>query len=231
MLTVDHRERALSAVLGLEHTLMALPVGDVVCRYDDGSAWVAERKTASDLARSIIDGRWADQLSRLHAAGFRDIFVLVEGDLSDTSLSYNALLGACVNVELRKNSHLIRSCDVQETAAFLRHLVQKCDGAPPGVPSGVRPPALDRGQSKMKRNAEKEHVWIRQLMCVPSISERIARKLLEHFGDLPALQQALADLQTFPSIRLSDKSCIGEARLTHLANYLTEQPAAPGGGA
>ena len=81
----------------------------------------------------------------------------------------------------------------------------------------------------MKRNAEKEHVWIRQLMCVPSISERIARKLLEHFGDLPALQQALADLQTFPSIRLSDKSCIGEARLTHLANYLTEQPAAPGG--
>ena len=96
-------------------------------------------------------------------------------------------------------------------------------------PFGSRERTLERARRKRKRDAEKQHVWIRQLMCVPSISERIARKLLEHFGDLPALQQALADLQTFPTIRLSDKSCIGEARLTHLANYLTEQPAAPGG--
>ena len=54
MLSVDHRERALSLALGVtEHAVMALPVGDVVCRYDDGGGWIAERKTACDLARSV----------------------------------------------------------------------------------------------------------------------------------------------------------------------------------
>ena len=94
MISLDYRERAISQVLGVEHRLMALPVGDICCRYDDGSAWVAERKLAIDLARSVIylfvlvlfcvlflcvvlsgcslcteviDGRWSDQLHRLHA--------------------------------------------------------------------------------------------------------------------------------------------------------------------
>jgi len=139
MLTVDYREHALREALCVEHTVTALPVGDVVCRYDDGSGWIAERKTSLDLARSVnrlnlsmrsgvvyrvslsgcsvctevIDGRWSEQLHRLHAAGF-PIFVIIEGDLSDTSLGYNALLSACLNVELRKGSHLIRSCNVED---------------------------------------------------------------------------------------------------------------------
>ena len=57
LLSFDSRERALSGALGVEHVPTALPVGDVCCRYDNGSAWVAEWKTSLDLARSIIDGR------------------------------------------------------------------------------------------------------------------------------------------------------------------------------
>ena len=216
MLSVDHRERALSLALGVEHAVMAMPVGDVVCRYDDGGGWIAERKTACDMARSIIDGRWADQLSRLHATGF-PIFVIVEGDLSDTSLGYNALLSACLNVELRRSSHLIRSCDVEETAAIIRHLVQKCEGAPPALPPSLRPP----GTSKRKRDAEQGTCWVRMLTCIPSVSERVASKLIEHFGSLPALVEALADEKNFPRVRLDERSCIGPARIRHLANYLT----------
>ena len=47
--------------------------------------------------------------------------------------------------------------------------------------------------SKRKRDAELETCWVRQLMCIPSISERVARKLLEEFGTLPAVQRALVD--------------------------------------
>ena len=171
------------------------------------------------MCTEVIDGRWSDQLARLHATGL-PIFVIVEGDLSDTSLSYNALLGACVNVELRKNSHLIRSCDVQETAAFLRHLVQKCDGAPPALPPSRRPP----GTSKRKRDAELETCWVRMLTCIPSVSERVAAKLIQHFGNLTALVDALADEKNFPMVRLYEKSCLGKARIRHLANYLTAAP-------
>ena len=226
MLTVDYRERAMIEALGIEHRVKALPVGDILCTYDDGSGWIAERKSACDMARSIIDGRWGDQMHRLHATGL-PIFLIIEGDLAATSLCYNTLLSACLNAAIRKSSNLIRSYNVEETAAIVRHLVQKMDGAPPGVPSGIRPPIFVLG----KRKRDTENVWIRQLMCIPSISERIARKLLEEFGSLPALQQALADLDTFPKVRLGEKSCLGKARLKHLARYLTEPSAASSGGA
>ncbi len=52
-LTVDRRERALSTALDVPHQMADLPVGDVHCRYDDGTEWVLERKTVRDLASSI----------------------------------------------------------------------------------------------------------------------------------------------------------------------------------
>ena len=55
--TVDRRERALSAALGeYPHAMKDLPVGDVLCSYEDGTQWIAERKTTRDLAQSIRTG-------------------------------------------------------------------------------------------------------------------------------------------------------------------------------
>ena len=58
MVTIlDLRERLLSAALGeYPHTMANLPVGDILTRYDDGTQWIAERKTAKDLAQSIRTG-------------------------------------------------------------------------------------------------------------------------------------------------------------------------------
>ena len=95
---------------------------------------------------------------------------------------------------------------------LIQQLVRKI-GAPPGVPSGLQP--------KSKRVRDAETVWIRQLMCIPSISERVALLLLDHFGNLRALQDALEDLNSFPRIRLDARTCIGMARLRILARYLT----------
>ena len=92
-------------------------------------------------------------------------------------------------------------------------LVKKCAGRARGVPSGICPPS--------KRQRDAETVWLRQLMCIPSISERIARKLLEQFGDLRSLQAALGDLSSFPRVRLDARTCIGKTRLQMLARYLT----------
>ncbi len=42
---VDRRERALSAALGeYPHVMKDLPIGDVLCSYEDGTQWIAERK-------------------------------------------------------------------------------------------------------------------------------------------------------------------------------------------
>ena len=100
MLTIDRRERALSHALGeIPHNIQELPVGDVTCHYEaHGDNWVAERKTAADLAASIADGRLSEQTARLHVAGYRQIFWFVEGDLRDRGVPYESLLGACVNM-------------------------------------------------------------------------------------------------------------------------------------
>ena len=185
----------------------------MICSYEDNTEWVMERKIADDLATSIIDGRWVDQTARLMTSGYRYVFFVVEGDLSSTSLPHQTLLGACLNAELRPGSHLIRTACIEETALVIKQLGEKLAGGLPGIPSGLQP--------KSKRERDSETVWKRQLMCIPSISERIARLLLEHFGNLRGLQDALEDLKSFPKIKLDERSCIGKARLRILARYLT----------
>ena len=215
-LSVDSRERGLiEALASVPHTVKTLPVGDVVCHDGEGIAWIAERKRADDLAKSIKTGRWRDQLDRLHATGSR-IFFLIEGDLRSTSISHESLLGACVNAELRKSSHVIRTLDLQETAAVVRHLVEK-GGSCPGLPSSLTPPV-----SKRKRDADRETCWARQLMCIPSMSERVSRRLLEEFGTLPGIQRALADGTRLKKVRIDDRTCLGKARIQKLKHYLVD---------
>ena len=213
-LPIDFRENALIQLLQcLKPTVLSLPVGDLTCSYENGCAWVLERKSANDLAASIIDGRWTDQTSRMMTSGYSRVFYLVEGDLSSTNLPHETLLGACINAELRDGVHVVRTACVEETGMVVMQLVKKCAGKARGVPSGIKP--------KSKRVRDSETVWIRQLMCIPSISERIARLLLEHFGNLRELQEALEDIDGFPRIRLDGRTCIGQARIRLLASYLT----------
>ena len=213
-LCIDFREKGLIHLLKcLKPTVASLAVGDINCSYEDNIGWVMERKTADDLATSIIDGRWVDQTARLMTSGYRYVFFVVEGDLSSTNLPHETLLGACLNAELRPGSHLIRSACIEETVLVIKQLVTKLAGGPPGIPSGIQP--------KSKRKRDEDTVCIRILMCIPSISERIARLLMEHFGNLRELQEALDDIDSFPKIRLDERSCIGKTRLNILARYLT----------
>ena len=214
-LSIDFREKALIELLQcLKPRILSLSVGDLTCTYENGSAWVAERKSANDLESSIIDGRWAQQTSRMMSAGYNCVVFLIEGDLSaGNKLPHETLLGACINASLRDGVHVFRTACVEETAMVAIQLVKKCDGKERRVPSGITP------QSKRVRDSET--VWIRQLMCIPSISERIARRLLDHFGTLRELQEALEDIDGFPRIRLDGRTCIGQARIRLLASYLT----------
>ncbi len=164
----------------------------------------------------FITGRWAEQVSRLHQA-YVCIFFIVEGDLRECELGvpYNALWSAIINASLRRNAHLIRTADINETASVVRLLVQKGCATPP-PPSGIAPPTA---LTKRKRDADPGLVFMRQLMCVPTVSENVARKLYEKFGTLPALQDALRE-KKFPKVALDNQRSIGKARREKLAAYL-----------
>ena len=217
-LTIDARERALIQQLvkaDVEHTVATLPLGDV-CFRSGRCTWLAERKRADDLAQCIKNGRWREQLGRLFESDAACIVLIFEGDLRNTSISYWSVLGAVVNAEIRKNAHVFRTWDISETAHLICNLVGKLAAPCPSLPPSLDAPML----SKRKRDAELETVHVRQLMCIPSISERIARKLLARFGNVSELQRALL-APDFPRVQLDDRSFLGRARLAKLRCYLT----------
>ena len=125
---------------------------------------------------------------------------------------------ACVNMSLREKSKLIRTVDVEETAAVVQQLVSK-GRCPLGVPSGAAPPAP---LSKRKRDAGKDLIYIRMLQCMPAISERVAKKIAEHFPTLSLFKEALADADNCLAIRLDDRTCLGAARLKKLRAQLCD---------
>lgn len=65
---LDYRETGLLELLpGAESR--PLPVGDVLVCCDGMPRLLLERKTAADLAASIVDGRWKEQTARLRDVG------------------------------------------------------------------------------------------------------------------------------------------------------------------
>ena len=215
---IDSREKGLIRCFqgaGVAHQVAALPVGDVFCQYESGHAWVAERKRADDFAASIKDYRWTDQSARLFASGHQVVYCL-EGDFRETGM-YQTLVGAWINAELRR-CYVFRTLDPQETFLVLRGLIAKLETTRAPVPSGggLAPPRL----SKRKRDEELDACWVRQLMCIPTVSETIARKLLEHFGTPEKLREALRSTCKFPRIQLTEKTALGKARVAKLAKHL-----------
>ena len=217
--TIDSREKGLIRIFegaGVAHQVATLPVGDVVCQYENGRIWIAERKRSDDLAASLKDGRWKEQSVRLFGSGHQVVYML-EGDFRDAGVLYPNLLGVWMNSELRRNCSVFRTIDLEETALVLRGLMAKLEHAPSyAAPThGLAPPL-----SKRKRNEDDNVVFLRVLMCVPSISEAVARKLAEHFDNLTQLQESLRSSK-FPTIQLSEKTALGKARIAKLAKYLT----------
>ena len=148
--------------------------------------------------------------------GYHQIFWFIEGDLRGHTVPQESLLGACVNLALRKNSILVRTSDEVETTAVIKQLVSKCSDNRPGIPTGGAPAAP---LTKRKRDSDAHLVFLRMLQCIPSISEGIARKIAEIFPTIPDLQRALSNMPTFPQIRLDQRHVLGKTRLTILRQH------------
>ena len=156
-------------------------------------------------------------MNRLLSSG-RRAFVIIEGDLRRCDL-YESTLSAWLNLSLRRDVSVLRTTDARQTFEVVVALVSKLENPPrtwtPSSDGGVRPPKLTG-----KREKDAACVDVRQLMCVPSISFKIAKKLLDHFGSLSKLRTALGSESSFPAVRLDERHCLGKARLKHLRRHI-----------
>ena len=106
-----------------------------------------------------------------------------------------------------------RTTDLEETARLVVYLVKKMQKLPnPTGSAGLRPP-------QTKRQKASENVFARQLMCIPSVSEKIATLLVQRFRNLETLQEALRQT-TFPRVEIGGAKCLGKARVARLRKHL-----------
>ncbi|CAM9328386.1 unnamed protein product, partial [Laminaria digitata] len=134
MLIVDNREHEFmsmqSALLqkGVPCETRQLPLGDMlwVARREDDPAsevllgYIVERKTASDLASSIVDGRYDEQKRRLKLSGLRRRIYLVEGNLShQNQLPPATLRTALASSQACGGLAIVRCASLTDSVAFL----------------------------------------------------------------------------------------------------------------
>lgn len=111
----------------------SLAVGDVLwiakhkrTRKEVVLDFILERKRLDDLCSSIMDGRFAEQKSRLQKTGITNIHYLIEEQAgTDLSRSQEAMRTAISLAIVGSKFHVVRCKDSDHTARFLKTLTER----------------------------------------------------------------------------------------------------------
>lgn len=197
---IDCREAALARSFRDEDvSIVSLDLGDILFDDEDGTVLVVERKTVSDLASSIVDGRNREQKARMIGSGLpRDrIMYIVEGDLAKcnrSSVKEDALLGSMINTQLRDGIRVYRTYSTSETVTFLRKLRSMLEknrtesywkyNQKEGVTKAEYTSTL---KTKKKDNMTPSVWFVSTLSLIPQVSCTIAEAVAEEYGTLSCL--------------------------------------------
>jgi len=210
-----------------------IPLGDIII-YDDNNneKLIIERKTLSDLAASIRDGRYNEQSFRLQECSMHNhnIIYLIEGDLRyykpfKTNIDKNALLSSMVSINYFKGFSLFRTITPAETAEWLLQLTKKLhkESASPAfyhknevcknevLDTENTEIVNDSYSSAMKRvkkeNINLDNIGEIMLSQIPGVSNASAIAIMKKYLTIQNLIQKLAtDDKALTNISISDKS-------------------------
>jgi len=194
VIRVDHRElpsgipEALAVFEGISVEVESLDLGDYVI----GPDVVVERKSAADLAASIVDRRLFGQLEQLEEA-FKSIIYLIEGQnlYEASNLHPNAIRGAVSYLVVLSGANVVYSRDAEDSASLLATMARH---AQHGLGYDISMHA--------KRRATSPRLRMRYLVeDLPGIGPRIADALLVRFDSVQQIANAsVSDLETAEGI-------------------------------
>ena len=139
VLSVDVREIKLLDILKqklqgnqkIELQEKALSVGDIVIESKGSVSLVIERKSISDLASSICDGRYTEQSYRLNNIPIHNhnIIYIIEGDIrkfkENTRIKKKGIYSTLCSLNAYKGFSVLRTFDLEETAELLIQFSEK----------------------------------------------------------------------------------------------------------
>ena len=193
---VDSRESKLIEKLQKSYPkfnfkIETLPVGDIALRVADQTVFLLERKTWSDLVSSIIDKRFHEQGFRLAQSGIRYAYLLEGTYPKKPRIHPNALRGLIFNAQIRDKVQFLRTANLSDTAKLCTELCKRFHSTKKGT--GLSAPVAAHTASvlgKRDRMEDSSTILVRQLMCIPKVSEPIARLLVENFGTREGIRHA-----------------------------------------
>lgn len=140
---IDVRETALIKILNANLEMIhnfkdlklvqeQLPLGDIIINDGLKDLLIIERKSLSDLAASIKDGRYEEQSYRLKNLWHHNhnIIYLIEGDFNKFNsfrdrIDKQTLYSAMVSINYYKGFSLWRSTSIEETALIVCNMAYK----------------------------------------------------------------------------------------------------------
>lgn len=223
---VDNRERESEvpkylSEMGVVVIFKQLEVGDYVL----AEKVVAERKSISDLVRSVFDGRLFDQLSRL-AEHSRRFFLLVEGDINKVKLmtsNYRAVLSALYFSTIVSGVPVVFTEGPKHSAELLKYLASKLQESS----FVLRTTKVSRSKPKEASLSEWQLFVVSSL---PGVGMKTAERLLRKFGSVKGVFNAsLAELASVEGIseekasflfRVINESYTKKGLARDLSNYV-----------
>ena len=208
---IDYREKSLPKYLqkiedkGIPLKVEKLPVGDILI----ADKLLIERKDSYDLYRSVVDGRFFDQLKRLREAA--DCCVLcVEGSIATpivkhwTKVPREAVLGAIASAVTKFQVPILSLPSRYWTVDFIiaaeRVLTKKGTGIP-------------RVCFK-KKTADVREQALAIVQSFPGVGQKVSMRLLEKFHSIENIINASVD-------ELAEVEGIGKKRAIHLKEVFT----------
>ncbi len=188
-IVIDSREHKLIEFLqhnnpNFSFAVKTLDVGDIIVKKENFVVAILERKTFDDLQSSICDGRFKEQKHRLMTSASTIFYILEGRKPKKLRIHKNALRGAILATQIRDQIKILRTENLADTAKLVTELERRLTKQ--SCSTGLRAPTLT---SKRKRMNDQDNILIRQLMCIPKVSESCARAVIEKYSSREELRQ------------------------------------------
>jgi ERCC4-type nuclease len=193
-----------------------LPIGDIIFNDGEKDLLVIERKSLSDLASSIVDGRYEEQSYRLNGSDTHNhnIFYLVEGDLTKFNgfkekMDKLTLYSTLFSLTYYKGFSVIRSVSIDESATIICNIATKLirEQSKKREPfyknmlnnsESAAAPTSEKEYCSVVKKVKKENVTVENigeimLSQIPGVSSTTAITILGKFGSLPGLIKAIGE--------------------------------------
>ncbi|WP_088334930.1 DEAD/DEAH box helicase [Methanopyrus sp. KOL6] len=185
VIVVDSREINTKVVEHLRRKPVTLERDTLeLADYIVGEGVGVERKSESDFARSLLDGRLMDQAQEM-AREFDRAVIIVEGN-PRKEIEPESVDGALATLAVDFGISVLQSSGPEETAELLYRMARRFE---------------ERQRPRPRKRRSTEDLRVEMLSCVPGVGPELARRLLDEFGSIgDVVNASLSELKRVKGI-------------------------------